>query len=621
MKADHGQRTTMKRHSGPRRAVRRIGLLVFPILALAGYMVGAPWLALLWDLVPPASRRQLAIIYLDGLLVGYAAAVVAAAALVAVVGLLRLLPGRSSSRGRAQARLLAVGITVVLSVLALDGGAAAWSAWLHRTPSLPDLGSGSDARGGAAPERRSEGAKPVLPDQFPTSRAATAAALRILVIGESSARGDPYYPWLSVGQIVGWKLERVLPGRPVQVDIWATGGATLANMHNLLARLTYRPDAMILYVGHNEFQSRYPWIRDVAHYYADDVPSLYSPEALTRILRHSPLCRLVLETWESERVSVLPPRAVKRELVDRPMCTASESALILADFQRRLEAIARYCDTIGTLLILVIPPSNDGGYDPSRSALAPETPAAERVAFARAVEAARALENTDAAAALRLERALVERHPEFAETHYRLARLLEQTGDWTPARDQYAQARECDGMPMRCPEAFRRAYRAVAERHPAALLVDGPKVLEAASPHGILDDRFFHDAQHPNLRGYVALSQYILDELHRRGSFGWPEGIGVPRVDADACARHFGLDASRWIEVCKRAGVFYRMITYFRYDPKFRNQRAAAYRLAGEAIASGTSPGLAGIPGLGMLPRASRTARPIPSLSTGLAPW
>ena len=49
-------------------------------------------------------------------------------------------------------------------------------------------------------------------------------ALRILVIGESSAQGEPYHPWLSVGQIAAWKLESVLPGRPIHVDMWAYGG-------------------------------------------------------------------------------------------------------------------------------------------------------------------------------------------------------------------------------------------------------------------------------------------------------------------------------------------------------------------------------------------------------------
>src|SRR5262249_37434438 len=155
--------------------------------------------------------------------------------------------------------------------------------------------------------------EPVLPSRFSYPKAGNAAgALRILVIGESSARGDPYHPWLSVGQLVAWKLQQVLRGRPVVVDTWATGGATLGPLHNRQPRFTYHPDVLIVYVGHNEFQARYPWMRNVDHY-RDELPSPYSPEVITTFLRHSPFCRLVLQSWERQRVDMRPPHTVTRK--------------------------------------------------------------------------------------------------------------------------------------------------------------------------------------------------------------------------------------------------------------------------------------------------------------------
>ncbi len=65
---------------------------------------------------------------------------------------------------------------------------------------------------------------------------------------------------------------------------------------------------------------------------------------------------------------------------------------------------------------------------------------------------------------------------------------------WRPASTRHALA--VRGLPTGVPGSGRG--------HAAVLLVDGPRVLEAISPHGILDDGLFHDAQHPNLRGYVA---------------------------------------------------------------------------------------------------------------------
>ena len=257
------------------------------------------------------------------------------------------------------------------------------------------------------------------------------------------------------------------------------------------------------------------------------------------------------------------------------------------DFRRRLESIALFCESIGTLPIFVIPACNDAGWDPSRSVLAAATPRAERAAFAKEVAHARALEAKDRPEAVRIYRDLVKRHPEFAETHYRLARLLEQTAAWDEARDHYVQARELDGMPMRCPEPLRQAYRLVAAKHPSVVLVDGPRVLEAKSRHGFTDGHLFHDAQHPNLQGYVALAEDLMIQLRARDAFGWPDEKPVPPIDAEACARHFDLSAARWAEICKRDQGFFRASAYIRFDPEFRNERAAEYLRAADAIRAG----------------------------------
>ena len=75
------------------------------------------------------------------------------------------------------------------------------------------------------------------------------------------------------------------------------------------------------------------------------------------------------------------------------------------------------------------------------------------------------MEEKEIAQAIRIDRTLIELHPEFAETHFRLARLLEKTGQWGEAREHYVQAREHDAMPMRCPEPLRQVIRDVAARY------------------------------------------------------------------------------------------------------------------------------------------------------------
>jgi hypothetical protein len=538
-------------------------------------------------------RRQAALVFLDALLIGYGVALLSAVVATFTVALAwRRSRGRSS---RFCAKLLLLCGAVLLSLLALEVGAMAWHAWLHRDPRLHTTQTLAHAE-----------VNPIndvalgLPDQFRDRPIGTKDAIRplkFLVIGESSGRGEPYDPWLSVGQIVAWRLGEVFPGRPVGVDIWATGGANLEVMHNKLAALSYRPDALIVYVGHNEFQARYSWMRDVDYYLDGDMaPRGTFGSAAASLALVSPLCRLVDEIREHQLIDMKPPRLVTRELIDRPVCTADEMAATLADFRRRLEAIASYCEMLETLAIFIIPPSNDGGFDPNRSSLAPETPKSERVAFARTLARARALEEPDRAEAVRVLRELIQAHPEFAESHYRLARLLAQNGCWDEARHHYVAARERDALPLRCPERFRAAFRDVASRHPGVLLIDGPKVLASRSLHGIIDDHFFHDAQHPNLRGYAALAEEILSQLGARRAFGWSAVAPVPVVDLASCVHRFQLDPSRWATVCSREAWFFRVIASVRYDPKFRNERAAAYERAAAALRAGVAPANAGIP-------------------------
>jgi hypothetical protein len=604
-----------------RRALKWLALAV-AITAAFAIVATVPHRLLLGAPSARNLRRFLSIAFLDALLVAYSMAV--AAAIIGTVALAlahAALHGpwlTASARGQTWVRVLSLCISLWLGLVLLETGAWGWSLWLRRRPRLPDISSrGSDAAISHDPTKASASQEhPQLPTQFPnpakaTALAASSRAIRILVIGESSARGEPYHPWLSAGQIVAWRLKDVFPGRPVELDIWAMGGATLELMHDKLASLTYRPDALLVYVGHNEFSARYPWMRQF-DYYRDDQPQsavTAGLEWLMAIARYSPLCRLALETRERQQVAIQPERVVTRELIDRPVCTQEEAETIRSDFLRRLEAIAAYCDTIGTLPVFVIPPSNDSGFDPTRSVLVCDIPKAARVTFARSVARARALEGKEPALALQLERELSERHPEFAELHFRLARLLEQAGLWDEARMHYAQARELDAMPLRCPEPLRQAFRQVASAHPSVLLVDGPRVFESQSAHGIVGDPFFHDAQHPNLRGYAILAEQILHQLAARRAFGWPEGVPAPLLDLEACARHFRIDAVRWEEVCRREAWFFEATAYIRFDPRFRTDRAKAYLRAAAAIHSGCDPAAALVPGWPLPPRPASSRR------------
>ncbi len=419
----------------------------------------------------------------------------------------------------------------------------------------------------------------------------------VLVIGESSAQGVPYEEWLSVVDIVAWKLREAFPALAFQIENQAAPGLSLQAMHTKLAGITRRPDLVILYAGHNEFQSRFDWAHG-GPYYEDEIP----PKARTLqsvALGVSPVLHLMNETAQSLRVSMPPTPTVTRQLVDVPVCTSEQYAERLGEFGVRLGVIVTYLERLGAQVVLVIPPGNDAGFEPNRSILPSNTPRARREAFAREFRAARDTETSNPEQAEKAYRRLLEDQPRFAETHFRLARLLEQTGHWDEAFRHYVAARDLDGLPMRLPSDFQQCYRDVAARHPHAILIDGPAEMHAKADHGIINDVLFGDGFHPSLNGYTVLAQAILRELHQRRIFGWSAEAPFPVVTPLDCAKQFGMDESKWGDVCGYSGMFYNRMAYIRHDPTERLAKGARYGKAGLELKAGAHLDSIRIPGVG----------------------
>jgi hypothetical protein len=285
-----------------------------------------------------------------------------------------------------------------------------------------------------------------------------------------------------------------------------------------------------------------------------------------------------------------------------PAYTAAESATLLQDFRRRLEVIVAYAERVGALPILIVPPANDAGFEPNRSFLPATTPRLEREAFRRDFLEARRAEDRDPRAAMARYRELMARQPGFAETHYRLARLLEQAGSWEESYREYIAARDLDGFPMRCLTAFQDAYREVAARHDC-ILIDGQSYFHAIGRNGLLDDELFLDAVHPSLRGQIALAQAVLQSLQAWRGLGWPEHTPPPVIDPVECTAHFGLIPAAWAKIGEWGMLFYDLTYPIRYDPSQRLEKRRGFASAVERIHAGEAPETVELPNIGV-PRA-----------------
>jgi lysophospholipase L1-like esterase len=519
---------------------------------------------------------------LDALLVGYplalAGLVLVEAATVALVIAWRRRRGRMRT---ALARLALAGFATLFALMAAEAVVAAYLAWEHRVPELAMV-RGTGPKAGAGDD------------------------VTLVVVGESSAEGVPYRDWLSVGKVVAWQLRRVFPQTAFHLEVQARAGWTLETMHQKLAESTRRPDAILLYAGHNEFASRDGWSSSPDEpYYHDDPGPPWPLGPARRLARLSPIGRLLREARDRALVAARP-RSGSRPLVDVPSCSPAEAAERLADFERRVDAILRDCARAGVVVVVVVPPGNDAGFDPNRSVLPRETPRAARAAFARRVREAVDLEAVDPPRAVELYRRLIAEQPGFALTHYRLACLLAAAGTRDEAYREFVRARDLDGHPMRCPIAFQDVFRRLAARH-GAVLVDGQAIFHERQPDGLLDDVLFNDGMHPSLEGTAALASGVLSGLKARRAFGWPDGLRVPTVDAPACAEHFDVTTATWKEVCRFASGFYRATAPIGCDPAGREAKARRYEDALRRLEEGADAGTLGLPGVG-IPAAPTTA-------------
>ncbi len=560
-----------------RRFARLLGFVLgLPVTALAVILI-QPWI---WVLLPSPGFRRVAISVLLGMKFAYGVLLVGTLIGTVVFGTVVYRGRRRGLKRPMVARALLLCGACVIGLAFAEAIAATWRAPDRHVPSQPS-------------------SEPELPTYF--SEPDGDSEVTVVILGESSAAGVPYESWLSVGRIVVWKLGEAIPQRRFRALVLAKPGDTLETQYGKLAGLRQRPGAVIVYCGHNEFTCRIPWSRRV-RFYCDERPSLL--ERLDGLAgRASPVCRLIQGAADKYRIELVPPSSLEPPLVDAPAFTPEEFSAVLADFRRRLEAITAYCERVGALTILVVPPSNDAGFEPLRSILSPETPRGEREGFARDFRIVRRLEAADPVHAIDQYRALLARQPGFAESHYRLARLLEDTRAWDQAYQHYIAARDLDGMPMRCVTAFQQCYRDVAASHGCAL-VDGQALFHAIGPHGMLDDSLFNDIMHPSLRGHIALATGILEALHARRAFGWPEGVPAPVIDPARCAAQFGLRPGDWKSVCEWGELFYSAAAGLRYDPSQCRAKQRAYKEAARRIAAGEPAEAVGLPNVG-IPAAS----------------
>jgi len=344
---------------------------------------------------------------------------------------------------------------------------------------------------------------------------------RVVVQGGSSAAGFPYGKWASLAGMLGQRLKRIAPEREIEMISTAMSAVNSYALLDFAQEIIdIRPDAVLIYAGHNEYLG----ILGVGSTFG----AAYSP-ATTRLLlalRRLHLFRAMQRVYgaltEPTTQGAAQRSGTLMARVARDRAIAYDSTAFCAgveQFAHNLDALlAAYAQAgipvfVGTLV------SNEGGQGPFINAPGATT----SLSMLRELAPAAPAEANN------------------AQAFFQLGDELRSAGRAEDARRAYVWARDLDALRFRAPSAMNRVITDSAAAH-SATVVDVESALAKSSPDGIVGNELMLEHLHPNLRGYFLLADAYFDALTATiDAQRWPAGpdretawreIPVTEIDA-----------------------------------------------------------------------------------------
>ena len=217
----------------PRRLTRLAILsLVVSAVLLGGLLV----LLLVEDQTSKETVWRTKLAVLIGLEVAYGSVMIAVLVAAPVLSFLLVTARRRRiARPGVVCSWFLLSCSLLLSLCFAEGAASVWRVRLERLGVLalagPDRVGETEGRPGLSGMPADIPLRTDLPDP-------PGDTINIVVVGESSAEGVPFNLYgLSVGSLVAWQLEQVMPGRRVAVVNFAFSGETLERQHRKLSEL------------------------------------------------------------------------------------------------------------------------------------------------------------------------------------------------------------------------------------------------------------------------------------------------------------------------------------------------------------------------------------------------
>ena len=335
---------------------------------------------------------------------------------------------------------------------------------------------------------------------------------RVFVLGGSTVQGRPYETETAFAEWTEIRLRAFDPSH--EYEIINCGGVSYASYRIAIILeevLTYSPDAIVLYTGHNEFLEE-------RSYNTIDVQN----NAIAHFAQRSYLIRAIrrqIFAQSSERQSLSPELRTRLDLVDGMKRYVRDDQWrrgVVEHFRLTLDRMIRMCADAQVPLLLCVPTSDIVNTPPIKTQLA-NLGDESRKEFKLRMDLAR---HDDASREERIKacQACLEIDPHHAGAHFIAGSMHWVNERSAKARFHLTAARDHDVCPLRATTPIIRSILQLADDHDLQL-IDCDRLFDQTDsrlrplPDGIPDPQRFSDHVHPTIAGHQEIAYAISDRL------------------------------------------------------------------------------------------------------------
>ncbi len=360
------------------------------------------------------------------------------------------------------------------------------------------------------------------PEAISIAREKPADTVRILVLGESAAYGDPQ-PRFGLSRMLEAMLSARHPDKKFEL---VNAAMTGINSHVVLplARdcAKAHADVWVIYMGNNEVVGPFG-AGTVFGNQAAPLPLIHALLALKKTRTGQ-----LLDTWRgaAQKAAGTGEWEGMRAFVKFKL--AQSDPRLEADyrnFEKNLEGIIAAGQNGGAKIVLSTVAVNEKDCAPFASLHAANLSESRLNDWQRIFDSGKkAQDSGDFRQALTDYDQALEIDGSFAELRFRRGQCALQSKDLAMAKKEFTAARDLDALRFRCDSRLENVIRQEAKG--PILLADGERALEDASPDGIAGMDLFYEHVHLTFQGNYLLSRVIAEKVESAlslpASAPWP---------------------------------------------------------------------------------------------------